>query len=891
MSAQKVYDLMGRAGELPYGEARTVLVEEALRHAEASGDDVLSFRVRMDLTVAYQYGGEPIKTFSTFSRCLSDFDRDPGRYGEDAQYRLLWHFKAAVNSLTKFPEVPLDRAYAVLDDMERRYGLGGHSLHAVYSRREWVAQHLGDAKAAEHWYAKWHAAPRDELSDCIGCDPSSKVAHLAWRGRDDDALAIAAPVLREEFSCSEQPQDILTELVPIYLRNGRVEEARDAHRRAYRIMRSNIRDLGSIGTHLEFCARTGNEARGLEIVERHLGWLDRAPSPNAALRFAAGAALVLRRLREAGHGEVAVRRPAHGDRPAGEVSVAELGAELAATATELAGRFDARNGTGHQGDLVRAVLNAEPVVERLPLTPHARGPAPAPVSAPAAAPADPANPMELLDAAEEHWTRRETSAALAAWHRFDGLAVDLTPAMAGRRADGLGFERIVGNDPQAAVAEWERAAALHAEAGDEDRRQSARSRVGALLCRIGRAEEGVPLMEEATARLDAGTDRVRRRVAARMRLAGAYAHLGRPQDALSVLDAIVAAHHPMDPADLADVDLERAQVLAGLEGGQTEAAAALGRARDGFRSAGWTAPLAEAALLHGQLLAGDPADDGAGEAFTEAVVNAPADAATLRAAAHASRGTWLLSRDRPAEGVEDLIEAVAGFTAVGAHPHAAHARQDLCLGYYRTGRHLEAAEAAEEAMAIFTELGDADAAKRSRWLLANAQRELGELEGAAETFTALARDEAGDRPAAAADCYENAAELLSRLDKDGVAAERFASAEEHYRAVRDPFGVVRARRKGALCLLWSRQPDAALSVMETARQALAELPGDEPAAVTWETALVGYDQARVLAALERPADALARVEEAIEAFTALDERDAAEAAAGLRAELLESMAG
>ncbi|WP_261986494.1 hypothetical protein [Actinomadura sp. HBU206391] len=909
MTTDAVYRLIERARELPYGEARTVLVEDALRHAQASGDEVLTFEVRLDLSSAYQYGGEPIKTFGTFSRCLADHDRDPGRYGENAGLRLLWQFKAVVNSLTGFPEVPLERTYAVLDDMERRYRMGGHSLHAVHARRESVARHLGDAEAADRWYAKWNGAARDVLSDCEGCDPTSKLAHLSWRGRDEDALAIAEPVLREEFRCSEQPQDILTGLLPVYLRTGRLDGARDAHRRAYRIMRANVRDLESLGDHLEFCARTGNEARGLEIIERHLGWLDRAPSPGAAMRFAAGAALVLRRVRDAGHGDVTVRRPPHGERAASEVSVAVLHTELEARAMEIAGAFDTRNGTGHQSELTRAVLDAEPVVDRLPLTPHARVPARAAAAGPASGatpdpanpsdPSDHADPIELIDAAEEHWARGETSAALAAWRRFDSVAgpvADLPGALSGRRADGLGFELISGDDPEGAVAAWRRAALLHEEAGDEERRQSSLSRVGAVLCRLDQAGEGVALLEAAAewaARGDGGTSR---RVAVRLRLADAYAHLGRSPDALSTLDAVTAS----DPVDAAAVDLERARVLAGLDGRWEEAAAAALRARDGYRATGRTVLLAEAALLHGRLLAeapeGHETGDAAGEALTEAVVNAPADAPVMRAAAHVTRGNWLLSltqvgRDRVGEAVEDLIEAVAGFTAWGAYPQAAYARQDLCAGYYQAGRHLEAAEAAEEAVTMLTELGDVGAAKRSRWMLANAQRELGEAAAAAETFSALADDVSAEEPGAAAEFYESAGELLSGLDKDGIAAERFAAAAELHLSLGAPFGVVRARRQGALCLLWSRQPEDALRVMETARQALADLPADEPDAVTWETALVGYDEARILATLDRGADALARVEEAVTGFTALGRKDAAEAAGRLRADLLEAAAG
>src|SRR5262249_12822841 len=122
-----------------------------------------------------------------------------------------------------------------------------------------------------------------------------------------------------------------------------------------------------IAEHVEFCARTGNHARALEIVQRHLPWLDRAPSPYAGMWFAASAALALRRAAATGHSG-ALRRPAAGDRPDAEVPVGELAEQLAAEALATAARFDARNGTKHQSERVQSTLDAGQLAERLPLS-------------------------------------------------------------------------------------------------------------------------------------------------------------------------------------------------------------------------------------------------------------------------------------------------------------------------------------------------------------------------------------------------------------------------------------------------------------------------------------------------------------------------------------------
>ncbi|WP_119728527.1 tetratricopeptide repeat protein [Thermomonospora amylolytica] len=877
MSADEVYELMNRAGDLPFGEARTVLVEDALRRAEATGDERLAFAVRMELTSAYQHGGEPAKAFTTFSRCLSQHDADPGRFG-DAR-RLLWHFKWVVNALTLFPEIPLDRTYAVLDDMERRYRLGGHSLQAVYHYRHAVARHVGDDEAADEWYAKWHAAPRDELSDCEGCDPTGKVRHLTRRGRHAEALELAAPVLGKELTCTEQPQNILTALLPAYLHTGRLEEAGTAHRRAYRLTRPNLRDLSDIADHIGFCAITGNEPRGLEILERHLDWLERSPSPYATMRFAAAAGLLLRRLADIGvEDQVRLRR---GD---AEVAAADLRAELTRQALELADRFDARNGTTRQGDDVRAVLEAEPLVEHLPLTPYARRPEPV-AAQPEPVAAD--DPDALLDAAEAAWNRHEMAAAVAAWERFDELAPEPSPARAGRRADGRGWQLLVAQgEPQAALAEWERAADLHVQAGDEVRAEAARSRAGSLLCELDRVEEGVRRMRSALDRLDGLAPGSRRAASARLRLVNALVQHDRVDEAVALLETAACE----DPAGAADLELTRARILA-LQGDPEGAAAAFRRACDGFRGLGGGALLAEAALMHAQLLIqtrrepGEHTDE-VMSLLDEALRNAPAEMTAMRASAHGLRGSELMLRERPAEAVEDLVEAVAAYTAAGGFAQAAYARVDLAFAYLHAGRFLDAAEAAEEAGPMLLQLEDVQSERRCRYIVAEAQQAMGE-EAAADTYTSLAGEERDDNPLVAASLLEKAADVLTGADKDALAAERYATAAEAFAAGGDPFGVVRTRRRAALCLSWSGRPEEAVEEITRARAALADLPGDNEAALTWENAVTGYDEARVLAGAGRLGEALTRVEEAIKGFTDLGETDAAATATAFRDQLTE----
>lgn len=362
LTEQAVHELWHEAHRFPVGPARFAAYDLALRHADAAGMRREAFGWRLSAMREFHHGGDPARLFLAFSHCLQAYDSYPEAAGHHADHTLLWRFKWVVWSLPQFPEIPLDRTQAVLDDMEARYLRGGHSLHAVFQHRWLVAHHTGDP-AAEHWYDRMLTARQDGLSDCAACVPSGQVRHLVSLGRDEEAIEIGRPFSRG--GCTEQPQWMLSELLLPYLRTGRHADALEAHRNGYPRMRADRHHLDNIAAHLRFCGLSGNETRGLELIERHRGWLDAPPSPYAAMEFAAAAGQVLRRLAEAGHGDLPVAAVPGG--PAAS-TVAHVGAEVTALARGIAARFDARNGNTHVSSRVEQQLAAEPLTDRLSMS-------------------------------------------------------------------------------------------------------------------------------------------------------------------------------------------------------------------------------------------------------------------------------------------------------------------------------------------------------------------------------------------------------------------------------------------------------------------------------------------------------------------------------------------
>ncbi|MGW2567762.1 hypothetical protein [Streptomyces sp. NPDC001537] len=486
----------------PYGRTRTVTAEELVEAAEQFAEPLPLVHALLELQEAYTYGSEPRKSPVVFARLLTLFDEQPDLFDDRLRHQLFWRFKWVAHALRQLPEVPLASLRQWLTEMRDRYEKAGLGLQPYYGQAYQLAAHVGeDATLA---YELWAARTRTRLSDCEACEICQRARYHLRAGDDERALRAWEPVLAGKASCQEEPARSASYALLPLLRTGRADRARELHLAGYRSCRRNPSMSEEVGRHLEFCALTGNEARGLELLAENRNLFDEVDSPLDQLGFLTGVEVLLQRVELLGHGE----QPAAGY--AGRTwTVAGLRAEVRGRADDLAARFDARNGTTAHTDRRRARLDRAPLLDALELTLRPRSlddtaPA-APVAAPAArtAAAVPDSLPELIVQARKLDEQGHPDAQ-ACWARLRTLvaARDYThpedPAvgpLARLRADLLADEanRAGHKDEFAAAAELhEEAAALYDAVGQPG--EATLARACALL-----ASAEIPAEAEAEA--------------------------------------------------------------------------------------------------------------------------------------------------------------------------------------------------------------------------------------------------------------------------------------------------------------------------------------------------------------------------------------------------------
>ncbi|MFF5498583.1 hypothetical protein [Streptomyces aquilus] len=489
-TTDELYQALQENDRRPYGRTRTVTAEELVDAAEQFGEPGPLIDALLELQEAYTYGSEPRKSPVVFARLLTLFDEQPDVFDERLRHQLFWRFKWVAHALRQLPEIPLTSLRQWLTEMRERYEKADLGLQPYYGQAYQLAAHVGEDTALA--YDLWAARTRTRLSDCEACETCQRARYLLRAGDDEGALRAFEPVLAGKESCKEEPARSASYALLPLLRTGDTDRARELHLTGYRACRRNPSMSEEVGRHLEFCALTGNEARGLELLAENRNLFDEVDSPLDQLGFLTGVEVLLQRVEALGHGDL----PAAGY-PGRTWTVAGLRAEVRGRADDLAARFDARNGTTTHTDRRRARLDRAPLLDGLELTLRTRDldevAQAAPAAAPSTAPAAPAVPESLpelilrareLDEvghpdAQACWARLRTLVAAPGYRHPDDPAVGPLVRL---RADLLAEEahRAGAKDEYAdSAALHEEAAALYDDAGEPA--DAAVSRACALL--------------------------------------------------------------------------------------------------------------------------------------------------------------------------------------------------------------------------------------------------------------------------------------------------------------------------------------------------------------------------------------------------------------------------
>jgi tetratricopeptide (TPR) repeat protein len=836
MSVEEITEELQALHQVPASRAKTQRLEDLAERAKETGDQRLEAQVLLDVSRSYEYGAEGEKLPLALGRLLRLADQYPAEVGVLVR-SIHWQLKWMTEGMIRNPAVPLETVYRWLDELESRYRQQGYSLRPVLADRSDLAQFLGDEAAASAAMEASIAAPRDQMCDCLACERNSWGSWREWLGDDEGALEYWGPVLNGTNRCSEEPHRVLSYALLSLLRCGRVEEARSAFLRGYPMVKGNINLMPSVGRHIEFCALTGNEARGLEILAEHSAWLtDTQVDTIRRMAFLEGVTVLLRRLSLLGHGDLPV---------GGSFTVAALRDAYEAELREICLRYDKRHGTSALSDRVAARLAGPPLIGHLPLGLPSRLPAAAPVATAAAVDPGPASTLADLITRARELDEVHHPEANKAWSRVAASASgeELPPHVALRVAEARAASGMR-TDADAARTALLEVADSFAAAGDQPGAFRTRAAAARALSVAGdhaaARAEGAALAAAASAALAEGTLTPRQYLAARGNEHMIVAHMlgaAESRDKRDVDAAASAVSGTLAEAERYDEPHAKGrchELLAQLDfwhGDQENAVKHLQAARESYIAARepWAAAGPSATLGEFALRQGDPAAAESYARFAQANVIGmdPKSQAMLASLLVES---LLAQPDRALDVADAALNAAARWDGI-SEPDTVHNTFHAARAYASLGRHGEAAALFAQAMPRVSVPYDQTGIAMTHEAYGRSLRSLKQHAEAASQFLEAARLIADDpnNARAHAALASSAAEELRRAGEGEPALAAFRRAADLYGKLGDTVNGVRSQRSAAWLEFWLAPAPSAPADLDTCpgvvtmRAVLAEL--------------------------------------------------------------------
>lgn len=269
---------------------------------------------------------------------------------------ILWYFKWIVGVAPEYADVPESTIQLLLDEMEQLYRAEKESLKPVYMYRCQTAMFMGRVKETDEWLSRWEKEPKTKSDDCPACEAALLMrVHLE---RKDDAGALKAGEIfyKLENWCDATP-DSVSWLIGPAVRQNNLDLAYWIHRMALRDVRQRAGMLGALGSHLVYCGYSSDQTRARRLALIGLRKALQAGSDRDRYFFYRAISFwcVYASLYDHAHLTLPTRllpSLAGESTPPEVTSVVQASQIALSAATEIANRFDARNGTRRYMDAI-----------------------------------------------------------------------------------------------------------------------------------------------------------------------------------------------------------------------------------------------------------------------------------------------------------------------------------------------------------------------------------------------------------------------------------------------------------------------------------------------------------------------------------------------------------
>ena len=175
----------------------------------------------------------------------------------DLRHDVIWYYKWIAERVPEHVEVPKQKVFELLDQMEEFYKQEEAGLRPVHTMRFRAASFMGLKEEAEFYFKKWENESEDETDDCPACTAHGVVQYLLEQGQVEKAIEVAKPILEGTLFCDEVPAITASRLLLPLWAADRTEEALTYSLMVRRQVRKVPKLLAYLADHVVFLTAVG----------------------------------------------------------------------------------------------------------------------------------------------------------------------------------------------------------------------------------------------------------------------------------------------------------------------------------------------------------------------------------------------------------------------------------------------------------------------------------------------------------------------------------------------------------------------------------------------------------------------------------------------------------
>jgi len=343
--ADQARALLAEAARMPTSAGKFEVIAEAVRLADLHRDVPLGVEARLPLiaVAGSLLRGDAMAV--AFTWCLHQYDRRPELFaGWDpfAEYRTL------IGRVVNFDTVTRRQVEEMVADLSNRLEREGRPPTLALYARLVLGPDLGDRALSADAMAEFH---RRRLTGAL--HPADRFQHALFVGDDAAALRLAE---EHVLTSGRNTFDMhWYDVMGLLWRCGRAAEVPRWATRAEKQVRVKDCYYWPFGKVVAALALLGRIADAVKVCGQCQRAIREYTDPLTRLHFCLDMGVLFDRLHALGRQAVLVRFAdgIPGGQPNGQYRVAEVRAWLAGQASELAARFDRRNGNDSFAGLIR----------------------------------------------------------------------------------------------------------------------------------------------------------------------------------------------------------------------------------------------------------------------------------------------------------------------------------------------------------------------------------------------------------------------------------------------------------------------------------------------------------------------------------------------------------